>query len=584
MKMAASAVYQDRITRLWIIFGLAIPLMVCAARAVPLLIDLGIPYDTEHVYLPLAKMIQNDFLSLWNNELMLKTAPGAYLYMALMQANMETIKTGNLLLSMGITVLLFDSLRRMAGYGAGALAAWLYVLSPVLLFWTVYPMGEPVFLFLVTLWLWACVWATHLDVKYRRQRWLAVAIGGTALAAATLTRGTYMYGIPVAALIFLIISWRKPNESFWRLLALIHIIAFILVSAYIVRSQIDFGKPVIAAGAGNALYYGLNPIYRGEEPPYYGAVYDEFFVLGPAAQLSLAADERQTAVVTQIIKDTPWPQLLSLVLHKVEILLIFSTSHLQNYMERGWRIALLCFALAGFWLTRRNPITWLISGAFLYQWAIHVPVLYNPRYSVAALDIPLTFLAALGGWSTFQKFKTKGLIALLIITSFAILMGAYHQRHSDKLLPDLQSAEVTSLIKASPSQLEVYGLTQSPLQQQATSISNKFSIEWQLESFILSDDMFLKIDNLLIDKSCKKLWIAAIKTNNEILETSISLKGLKSGGDFIWGLIHLGKNKDPSKSIRLTFECKNNTHIAFNKLQLINTGTGYRYRNFHSKD
>lgn len=120
MKMALSTANQHRQIWLWVLFGLAIPLIVCAVRAVPLLIDPSVPFDTQFSYLPLARMVLEEFPSLWHNELMLKTAPGAYLYMALMQADMVMIKAGNLAMSMGITIALFDAMRRMAGWGAAA--------------------------------------------------------------------------------------------------------------------------------------------------------------------------------------------------------------------------------------------------------------------------------------------------------------------------------------------------------------------------------------------------------------------------------------------------------------------------------
>lgn len=577
MKFEISAVNQDRKIWLWVLFGLAIPLIVCTVRAVPFVLDPGVPYDTQYSYLPLARMVLENFGSLWHDELMLKTAPGAYFYMALMNANMDNIKMGNLVMTMGITIMLFDALRRTAGWGAAALAAWLFALSPTLLVWTMYPMGEPIFLFLVTAWLWACVWAIHLAPSSHGLRWLAITIGGLALAAATLTRGTYMYGIPAAVLCFGLLAWRRPMESFWRPLAFIHLIALVLVGSFVVRTHIEFGKPVIAAGAGNALYYGMNPIYRGEEPPLFGAGFDEFYILGTADQLSLEADERQVAAVKQIIHDTPWPQLTSMVLHKAEVLLFYSTAHLRNYKERAWRIALLCFGLAGVWLTRRNPITWFLAGVFVYQWLVHIPALYTPRYSIAALDLPLSLLAALGGWAAWCRFGKKGFLGLLALTAAAILAGAYHQRYSAKLLPDLSSAEVRPVAHAAPADLEVSGLNQSPLKQPAHSAEGRFTIEWQTEQANLAGQMLLKIDNLAIDRSCKRLWIATINPEGVIFEIMVPLKGLRSGNDFIWGFGHL-YDKGPLSTIRLTFDCKPNVNIQFDQLGIAQVSTAHRYR------
>ncbi|THJ32038.1 hypothetical protein E8K88_13505 [Lampropedia aestuarii] len=577
MKLAIPTTNQDHPTWVLVLFGLGLPLIVCAVRAVPLLLDLFVPFDTQYSYLPLARMALDDFASLWHSELMLKTAPGAYLYMALMQADMETIKAGNLAMSMGITILLFDALRRMAGWGAGALAAWLYVLSPALLFWTVYPMGEPVFIFLTGLWLWACVWATHLNQASRRLRWLAIAIGGLALACATLTRGTYLYGIPVAAFCFVFLAWRKPNEPFWRPLAFIHLIALVLVGSFVARSHVEFGKPVIAAGAGNALYYGLNPIYHGEDLPLYGAAFDEYYLLGTAKQLTLGADEKQMAAVKQMVQDTPLPQLVSLGLHKAQALLIYSTSHLRNYTERIWRIALLCFGLAGFWWMRRNPITWVIAGVFVYQWLVHIPALYTPRYSIAALDLPLTFLAALGGWSAWHQSHKKRFWLLLVLTIVAVTAGAYHQRYSAKLLPDLSSAEVTPVIEANSNEITVTALNQSPLQQQAISNDRQFTIEWKIDPLILNGEMLLHLENLTISKSCKKLWISVTRSSGEILETETSLRGLKPGKNFNWGFGHL-YSQNPIISMQMKFQCKTNTAIEFSKLAIIKASSGHRYR------
>ncbi|MBF0825957.1 hypothetical protein IR166_30880, partial [Enterococcus faecalis] len=141
--------------------------------------------------------------------------------------------------------------------------------------------------------------------------------------------------------------------------------------------------PMVATGSGAALYFGSNPVLSGYEPPFFGLAHDEGTVVGGLGHLSMEGDKRLMAVAKTMLRDLPTGELLQMYVRKLGAVLFFSRAHLDRHVlnDRAWRIALVLLALLGVWGARRHPMGWMVAGAAAYQCAVHVPVLYNPRYS-----------------------------------------------------------------------------------------------------------------------------------------------------------------------------------------------------------
>lgn len=125
-----SAHQRQTYTLRWTVLGLVLPLLVYAVRALPVLLDPYLPFDTEYTYLPLARrLLENPWL-LWKSPDVLQTAPGVFVYMAFAGADLVTLKCWNLALALTTLILLFDAGRRIAGPAAAAAAAWFCAVSP----------------------------------------------------------------------------------------------------------------------------------------------------------------------------------------------------------------------------------------------------------------------------------------------------------------------------------------------------------------------------------------------------------------------------------------------------------------------
>jgi hypothetical protein len=86
-------------------------------------------------------------------------------------------------------------------------------------------------------------------------------------------------------------------------------------------------------------------------------------------------------------------QLASIYAQKLAAFL-FVTNAEGNALElRLWRIASLVLASSASCGLRDRWLRRLLVGIVAYQVAVHIPVLYNHRYSVGALDLWLTLLA-----------------------------------------------------------------------------------------------------------------------------------------------------------------------------------------------
>ena len=104
------------------LWGLVLPLIVYAVRAIGIVTQPDIPFDTLHTYLPLARQWMENASALMLNPESLKVAPGTGVYMALAGADPTTIKASNLTISLAAISLVFDAARRIGGNLAGAAA------------------------------------------------------------------------------------------------------------------------------------------------------------------------------------------------------------------------------------------------------------------------------------------------------------------------------------------------------------------------------------------------------------------------------------------------------------------------------
>ncbi|WP_278535354.1 ArnT family glycosyltransferase [Delftia acidovorans] len=568
--------HRHTYTQRWTVLGLVLPLLVYAARAIPVLRNPYLPFDTEYIYLPLARrLLENPWL-LWKSPDVLQTAPGVFVYMAFTGADLVTLKCWNLALALITVALLFDSGRRIAGPAAAAAAAWFCAVSPTLIVLSVWPMAEPPFLFLVALWFWSCTCCLDPNASRVLLR-TAPVIAGLALGLATLTRATYMYWIPAALLVLSVVAcvprWRKSFP--WHCLLTSHLIALACVGSYMTLNAHTLKKPAIATGAGAALYFGSNAMLRGQEPHHFGLMHDNVTVTGFVNHLSPEGDAKLVKAARNMVSALPASTLTTLYAEKAAKLLFFSKSHLSNYTERMWRVVLLVLAICGIWIGRRQPIFWLLSGAMLYQWIVLIPVLYNPRYSISALDTGLTLLAAAGIGAIWNSPRRKLLATAIACTMLlAVLGAAWHQRQSPMPLPRLDVMQPQRLKPAESPEITVTGFDQSPFQETvARTSTGEFSITWQSTFPELEGTMLLRLGISEMQGSCKHAWLVNTDYQGKERVTRIRLQAWKGDTDFSWGLNRV-LMPQPSRQLQLRFECTAGTRARFSGLGLYDASAG----------
>lgn len=558
----------------WLFIGLLGPLMVHLVRATENIFSAVIPFDAHHTYLPLARRLLDDPAAFFASPDSISVAPGIYLFMALCNADPELIRSVNIGLSLAVLLLLFDTAYRLAGAWAGTAAAWLYACSPVLKRHIFSPMSEAVFIFLVMLWLWLTVillttqpaTTTH-DCRHRFRIGLLALASGIALATATLTRGTYMYWIPTVAVLCLGI-WLIGKPAFIgrtvarRLLAS-HLIALALVGGYMLKNQVDFDRPIIATGTGSALYYGNNPVIDGGEPPHYGLQYDDWIVVRTAEEstnhISIEGDRRLTAAAKLLLHDVPLPVLASMYWHKLGAILFFSKNELERHVlnNRAWRILLLVLSVSALWVYPRFAFVWLLAGVVAYQTTVHLPVLFNSRYSIGALDLPLTLLAAIGLRGVSQvRQRPYALATVCLLVLGGSLAGAYHQRHSRPLMPDLTKGPHTLMAQANPDKLRFAGLQGNPFERSATAVTQNPAITWSGAVLNPSGLSIVRLGVQHLDSDCRSVRFIFQADAGAQRSITLVLEGNSRTDDITMGLKDLVIPDTPlTGSLTAEFAC-----------------------------
>ena len=467
---------------------------------------------------------------------------------------------GNLWLSTFTIVLLFDGVRRLASWWAGLAAAALYVLSPVLLPIVIPLQSEAPYLFLVALWLWALI-----QLWTRPQGWSAVLLGALALTAATLTRPIHLYWVPVA-LIGGGLGWwwsrragSTQSERYFLRLTMMHLITLLPLLAYVVLNSSTLHTAKFVTGSGAALYFGMNAAVGGEEPPYFGLLHSEHAAYsGDQGHLSLDADRQLAAVGKAIALDMPTSDLFELLQHKTLSNLFFSYTHLRGkFPERFYRIVLVFLAVLALIARRREPLFQTIAVLLCYHLGVLSVLMYNQRYSVDSLELPLIVLAAVGlthfgGPHLNWRMRWSALTVLFI----ALLVGAWQLRSAPPPMPDLSKVPHVDLGTPAAENAKVERAAGSVFGGGALAMPGGVRIQWENVDYRgIHGTPILHIPLIEGAPACRGLHLVNQNDNKNLRMQVVSLKRLTSPVELSLGTLWLGSLTPQGGTLTLVFEC-----------------------------
>ncbi|SDU35163.1 hypothetical protein [Halopseudomonas salegens] len=564
----------------WCLLGVLLPGLWHLPELWQLAQSSPLPTDTRLTYLPYAERLLEDPIGYFSNPEHLYVPPGTPIYMALLKANLPAILWANLTLSAGIIVLLFDCGRRLSGFLAGTMMSWFYVALSGLPPLMALPLSEAPYLFLTACWLWSCVlvWSNP-------DRIWPLWLGALTLSASVLTRGLYLYWLPIALVILAVLAILLRDASRQRAgkLLLMHALAVLPVLAFITHNQLRFDFAGISTGGGIALYLGSNPITFGYEPLYSGLGYDEWMVTGGVeSHLTLASDAKLVRVAKAMLLDMPLPVLLDLYSHKLGANLFFSQANLTTelFNDRSNRLVLLLLALIGCWHGRKHLIGWMLFGISIFLLLLLSLVMHNPRYSHGALDLPLIILAGMGTvhiWQTHHRYLGIGLI--LGACSLLIFLGHWQLRHAGPLLPRLETGHAIEQLRANGNQVNFAGLTEDPMLTESRVQKSPAQLIWpELEVPVIGGTPVVSLDINRLGDQCSGITFAYHRDNGEVhdywLETRhLSFpRTLHIGGHWLGYLAETGK-------LLIEFHCPPGQSLAIGGLSINNPSMGRYYVN-----
>lgn len=398
----------------------------------------ALDFDASHFYLPYAQEFLAEGLNFFRKEQSVHYAPMAYVYPALFGADPVAVKFANVFLSTMLLVMLYRTGELLHSRKAGLLVAFLFALSPTITPYIPTVLTEPLYFFCLGVW----IWSVSEIVIVRNSYYVPVA--GIAFGVAILTRGTFYYFLFPILLVTLLIALRNRGKQhdIGKDLFLAHTIALLFPLAFIIKNWWLFDYPFFATGTGYALYFGSHPLVNGYEMPYYGLGYDEGTITRDLERLSIAADNLLKGVSLAILSDRTWGSLLETYSQKTFAFVFFTKAVLLDtiFNLRSFRIVATVLSFVGLFALKNRAMRGLFGGILLYQILAHMPVLYQPRYSVGALDLWLTILSAIGlvylSSSQTSRLKTLWIVGIILI---GIGVGEWHRTNSAPLSPDIFS-------------------------------------------------------------------------------------------------------------------------------------------------
>jgi hypothetical protein len=401
----------------------------------------GQDFDAIHVYLPFAKRLLHEGPAFLLTEDSVQAPPFAYAWPALLGGDLAAVKLANVALSCGLLLLVYRTATLWHSRLAGFAAAFAFALSPLMKPYLPTALTEPPFLFLIGAWIWG------LSEWRVRDRPVHVYVAGVALGLALLTRASFFYGL----LLLLPFLWRS-RPAFAA-----HAIALAFPLAFIAKNLLVFGFPFYVTGAGNALYLGTSPLFRGYDPAYLGLVYDVGAVTGLPTHLTIAADAKLAAAARLLLSSASLPDLAAMYAQKLAAFVFVTNAETSGdvFVLRSWRVATLVLAIIGLAGLRDRFLRWLLVGILAYQVAAHTPLLYNHRYSVGALDVWLTLLAGVGIARLWQRRRAREIAATGAALAIGIAAADNHAKNGGMPEPDVFAAPHVLLWESSAPVAEI---------------------------------------------------------------------------------------------------------------------------------
>ena len=537
-------------------------------------------FDAIHTYLPFANKLLAEPLLFWQDTAAITVAPGGYVYMALAGADPERIFILNIILAVLSLLLVFDLCRRLGGLTAGIAGAILYSFSPLLVEVIVPVLNEPPYLFFTILWLWGSVLASDKPEK----NW-PVVVAGLGLLCSILTRAIYFYWLFPAIITCLLIYFFAKKTDLKKLclrILAIHLIAAAGAGAYTLHNWRAHDTAMIATGSGTALYFGSNPVTLGYEPPYLGMVHDEWMVTdGVNSHLTPHNDRRLAWAAKHMLKDMPVEHLVELYVNKLGAILFFSQANLasKTFNDRSFRIFLLLLAAIGFFYNRKKLLAVMIFFVFLYVTAVHVPAMYNQRYSIGALDLPLTLLAALGIAHLVSRQSSKKTIAsALCMLLLFIAAGTLHQRYGTPLMPKIDKGITHLALKAPLEDIEYQGFSDNPMVESVTFLDKSASLSWKnISNEKRGGTPLISIDVLEMDPLCKRLDLTYTDQDQNSWKKSFPLKKSKAPINIVIGSSSLDNIDKRNSQLDIEFRCPTHSTLKIGQIALYVSQTGLYY-------
>jgi len=295
-----------------------------------------------------------------------------------------TLGLAQVLLGSLVVVFMYLLIREVADRSTAVLSASIIAIYPVFLVQAARPLPTTLVSCLIT----AVITAT---VFLRREGYGWSLALGLALGLAALARTTMLGLIPIA---ILWLRLNRPDVSqAWRKLGIALVVTALVISPWLIRNYLVFGKGVFSTNAGITFWNGNNPFTTGSGWDVY---------IERLRQYSERPFPNYPANGIVTPRPYPLPKGLETQVGQLDELeldrrLFQAGMEFIHTQPRLW-LSLMAQKLVSFWWFRPNigTVTYLYDP----QWLLPYRLIYIPLFSLAALGIVLSFKQ----WRVYSLF------------------------------------------------------------------------------------------------------------------------------------------------------------------------------------
>jgi hypothetical protein len=240
---------------------------------------------------------------------------------------------------------------------------------------------------------------------------------------------------------------------------------------------------------------------------------------------------------------------------------------------------LVFFALLALVTHFREPIFQTLAVLLCYHLSVLSLLMYNQRYSVGSLELPLIVLAGVGIGTFFgRQLSWRMRSSAMAVLVIALLVGAWQLRSAPPPMPDLSKVPHVDIGTLQPDDANVQRAAGSLFAGGAKAMSGGVRVRWERVHYrAIAATPILRIPLIEGAPACRTLHLTYEIGSSDVRRQAVSLKRLTSPVELALGTLWIGSLTPQEGALTLDFDCPEGTRLQLGQVRIQGITLGSHY-------